>query len=281
MSLVIITPSHVNSGDRLQYAEKSLHSLQAAIGTDFTHIVVNDIPRNAGKGIFQSLKLPDLNYYRQVKAVYSQANIRLVHRLGKGSVSATLRAVREAKKCGASLVFIHLDDNIYIPKLKEIFQHSCDAFTQDSELMEIRATGYPILSRACTTELGNCSQIQISKDEICFDQVRLHPIRRKDYTLWQTLYHANIMDGQYWALPMWSTIYRADFLEKLLTYDVVHTMKRLGEVELYYKNKDNWQVALPHFSGKLGYINMQFGGLEMHRNKNWQELISLPNTAVR
>lgn len=281
MSLVIITPSYINSGDRLRHAEKSLHSLQGAIGTDFLHIVVNDIPRHPGKGIFKSLELPDFNFYRQAKTVYNQPNICLIHRLGKGSVSATLRAVKEAKKRSASLVFIHLDDNVYISKLKEIFQHSCDAFIQDPGLMEIRATGYPILSRACTPELGNCSQIQISEDEICFDQVRLHPVRRKDYTLWQTLYHADIMDGQYWALPMWSTIYRVEFLEKLLTFDVVPTMKRLGEVELYYKNKDNWQTALQHFSGKLGYINMQFGGLEMHRNKNWQELISLPNTAVR
>ena len=33
--------------------------------------------------------------------------------------------------------------------------------------------------------------------------------------------------------------------------------------------------------GSFDYINMQFDDIEMHRNKNWEMLISMPNGPIR
>jgi hypothetical protein len=91
-----------------------------------------------------------------------------------------------------------------------------------------------------------------------------------------------MVDANFWVIAMWLAVYRADFLEKLLTLTPqVASLRGLNQVEVYYKDRLNWQRALSQFSGKIGFINLQFGGLEMHRNQNWRDLIQLPNVAVR
>ena len=63
---------------------------------------------------------------------------------------------------------------------------------------------------------------------------------------------------------------------------VAEGTKHLAHVELYFKNGVGFQslIEAPP-DGSFGYINMQFGGIEMHRNKNWEMLLSMPNDPIR
>lgn len=277
LNLAIITPSYIHSSERMEFSRRSLASLQQATQNRWLHIVVDDLPR--WKGGFNAA-LPDLRYALAAAQIYQGKRVKLLRGYGRSNVPAMLRAISAAKRSKQDLLFIHLDDNVYIPLLQDLFIHAIDAFERNPDLMEIRVTGYPILSRACTPELGNLTQLYIEGDRITFDRVCLQPTRYENYTLWWSEYQADMVEGNYWPIALWSTIYRTEFLERLLTFDSVAAMKRLGDVEKFYKNSKNWRKALSILSGKLGYINMQFGGLEMHRNKNWQDLVQLPNQPV-
>ena len=57
-------------------------------------------------------------------------------------------------------------------------------------------------------------------------------------------------------------------------------MSEILRMNIYGTLNEKQLNALNHIEGKLGYINMQFGGLEMQRNTNWQTLINLPNQPV-
>jgi len=270
VTLAVVTPSYINGPQRAGWARKSLGSLGEAIGEDYLHIVVHDVS-----------DIPKWN--ATARAIYDRPNLTFVQQPQPlGGVPALLQAVREARRQGAESVFIHLDDNIYIPLFGILLKHAYHAFRHDKELMEVIFTGYPILHRRYSTpQLGNRSCIAVSEDQVSFGSLSLTPTRYQDYTLWWSWFHANMVDGAFWAIFMWQALYRAEFLERLLTFEPVQRITRLGNIESHYKNKRRWQQALQHFSGKLGYINMQFGGLEMHRHGNWQEMVALPNTEVR
>lgn len=270
MTLAIVTPSYINGPQRAGWARESLDSLREAIGEDYPHIVVHDVSDT-----------PKWN--AAARAIYDKPNLTFVQcPCPLGSVLALLQAVREARRQDAEFVFIHLDDNIYIPLFGTLLKHACHAFRHDEELMEVIFTGYPILHRRYSTpQLGNRSCIAISEDQVSFGSLSLAPTRHRGYTLWWSRFHANMVDGAFWAVFMWQALYCAEFLERLLTLEPVRGITRLGNVESHYKNKRKWQRALQHFSGKLGYINMQFGGLEMHRHGNWRKMITFPNVEVR
>ena len=57
----------------------------------------------------------------------------------------------------------------------------------------------------------------------------------------------------------------------------------LADVERHYHEPAAFARALESglIHGRIGYINMQFCGLEMHHNENWRELLSYPNEAIR
>jgi hypothetical protein len=278
MSLALITPSYIGSSERIGFASRSLKSLTDAIDGHYPLIVVDDVPR--GKGRVKRF-IPQWRYLIHAYRIYRAPHIRLIRQFGRSSRAATLRAVQVARQQGCDLVFLHLDDNVYLPYMDTLLRHTIHAFQQDAELSCVHLTGYPILSKACTPEQGNLTGIRVEQDRVTFDSVSLQPTRYEDYTLWWSYLHPDMVDGGYWPFTMWFIVYRADLLEQLLTFDKVTHIRGLNEVELYYKDKTNWQQALAHFSGKVGYVNMQFGGLEMQRNKNWDDLIYLPNQAVR
>jgi hypothetical protein len=276
--LAFITPSYIGSHERADYARRSLASLKATFGTQYPHIVVDDIPHFKGRFVH---RFADWRYRNLAQQVYQGDNIRLIRQHGRSSVSATLRATQEAIRTGHDLVFLHLDDMVYIPQASQLMTHAINAFQHMPDLQMVRLTGIPILSSQCTTKLGNHTQLTISENQVQFEHLILQPQRFADYTLWWSEFHPDLMQGTYYAIPMWFTVFRASFLEKLLTLnDTVANLRGLGLVELYYKDMANWRDALKHIEGKLGYINMQFGGLEMQRNTNWQTLISLPNQPV-
>lgn len=271
VKLAVVTPSCIGNQTRAELARKSLASLRTVVGEDYFHIVVDDVPNRKSK------------WCSTAENVYAWPNIQLVRRPEQRSNTSALRqAVREAREQGAELVFIHLDDNVYVPEFGALLKHARHAFERDEELMEVIFTGYPILHRKYSTpQLGNRSCIAVGKNRVSFGSLHLSPTRYRDYTLWWSRFHENMVDGAFWTIFMWQALYRAGFLEKVLAFEGVRGRRSLGRVEQYYKTKVNWRHALLYFFGKLGYINMQFGGLEMHRNKTWKKLICFPNVAVR
>ena len=274
MKYIIITPSYINSSDRFLLAKKSLDSLQTTFASSYQHIIVDDTPKSA---ICIPAKIhswfPVLKWNLKSKEVYNKSNMTLIRRFGSGSASALRDALEEAGAQSASLVFIHLDDHIYIPEMNTLALHAVDAFEQDESLSMLRFSGYPIL-------YNNLIPLTYENDHILFDNIILRPERRNNYTLWWSSFNENNVDGRYWPIALWFCFYRLEFLKKLLEYKPVRKMQHLAHVELFYKDKSNWCRFLKEISGKFGYINMQFGGLEMHRNKNWQELIQLPNKGI-
>jgi hypothetical protein len=272
--IAIITPSYINSRTRFLFAKKSMESLESILNNRYHHIVVDDKPKSTI--VFPNKLhpwLPGLKWHKKSNEIYDKPNVSIIERFVSGSASAVLRSVREAINKGKSFGFIHLDDHVYIPTLKSLIDHASKEFDYDSSLMMVRFSGYPLIH-------NDFVPLTYENDQILIDSVVLRPQRRKDYTLWWSFFNENSVDGGYWPIALWFCLYRLDFLEELLSYAPVQRIRNLGHVELFYKDKDNWRQFLKRVEGKFGYINMQFGGFEMHRNKNWQELLQLPNEAV-
>jgi len=270
VKLAIVTPSHIYSQQRAQFARYSLTSLRDIVGEIYPHIVIDSLPR---------LELP---WYGVGEKIYSEPNIIYIqHPKRLGGATALLLAVQEARRRGFNLCFIHLDDSVYIPKLKALLKYACDAFEHDEELMEVFMVGYPILNKYCSSLLGNLSMIDVSADAVTFEKICLRPSRYEDYTLWWSYAHKDMVGGAFWPIYAWMVMYRVDFLERILTFEPVRDITVLGAVEDYYRHRNGWLEALKHFSGKIGFVNMQFVGLEIHRNENWQEIITYPNSEVR
>jgi len=265
----VVTPSYIDSQQRADWAKKSLASLDDVIGKSYPHVVVDDTP--AATDFVQ----PDF--------IYAKPNISLLHRRWVlGSASALLAAVRKARGLGAELCFIHLDDQVYIHIFRWLFQCACDAFKCNKDLQAVHFSGYPILiKRHSKPDLGNRTGLTISEDSVSFDTISLSPTRYPTYTLWSSQYHDQMTDGRLWPVMMWMTLYRAGFLQRLLSQALTQDLRSLSQVETYYRNRANWQSLINDHPGKLAYINMQFGGLDMHRHQNWQEMTAYPNIAVR
>ena len=275
MELAIITPSYIHSRTRYLFAKKSFESLERTFGDHHRHIVVND--ELSGTGVIpEGVRgwLPVIKWNEKAKEIYHKGNVTLIGRCGSGSSSASLDAVLKAREEKVELIFIHLDDHIYIPAMRDLVEYACDAFRRDNELLMVRFSGYPqIYNGRIPLERVN--------DRISFDKVVLKPERRDEYTLWWSYFNEDTVEEKYYSIALWFCIYRLEFLKKVLSYPPVQGMKHLCHVEAYYKNKENWKRFLKEVRGKFGYINMQFGGFEMHRNKNWRELIEMPNNAIR
>ena len=219
--LNIITPSYINSQTRFLYAKKSLESLENTIGTSYHHIVVDDRPRSSFfvPGKIHSW-IPVLKWNEKSKAIYNRSNVTLIRRVRSGSASAILTALREARHRDSNLVFIHLDDHVYLPIFKVLVQHACDAFNRDEKLLMVRFSGYPLL-------YNNRLPLTTENDRISFDSVSLEPDRKENYTLWWTNFSENNIDGNYWPIALWFCIYRIDFLKEILSNELTAMSKGL------------------------------------------------------
>ncbi len=239
--------------------------------------MVDDIPRPPGRFCRY---LPDPRFFNAVRQIYAAPNIRMFRRYGQSSNTATLAAVRHAQSVGADLVFVHLDDQTYVHEFGKLLPFAIHAFREMPKLKCVHLSGYPLIDKNCTVELDNHTHIAISEDEITFDCVRLLPFRFSNYSLWATDMNEELVRGQYWPIALWLAIYRVDFLEALLTHREVTALKTLGNVETYYRQEENLRQFLALYGGQIGYINMQFGGFEMHRNPDWRKLVELPNEPI-
>jgi hypothetical protein len=280
VTAALITPSYIDSAERASYAEKSLSLLREAVDGEYRHVVVDDYPRI---DLPARLWVPDLANRDWAPEIYEGDNIHLVRQWGNSSTQATRRAVRIAEEQGADLVFLHLDDNVYIPIFRELFEKAIDAFRRRPTLKMVRLTGVPILSDACTVDDGNRTELDIGDDVVRFENLELRPQRYDDYTLWTSPFHEALVQGRYYPIPMWFTLFRASFLRHLfeLCDEAGAQVNALADVETFFKDEDHWENVVDELNGEIGYINMQFGGLEMHWNTNWKELVERPNVPVR
>jgi hypothetical protein len=282
MELHIVTPSYIDSHGRIKWAVRALDSLNRCLNTTYPHVVVDDIPRVSislpGNRSFE-LPIPDPTWRDAAPVVYDEPNVALTRRFGNGSISATLKGVREAKKDGADLIFLHLDDNVYVPMMGLLLNYAQDAFANNPELQHLHLAGYPMISDECLPEEGNRSLVDVQEDEVIVSGVSFHPTRTDEYTLWSAPFSQTMHNDEFWPIVGWSSVFRVEFLEWLLTRDGVRELPHLGAWEQFYRQKTNWKQVID-YGGKLGYINMQFGGLEMHHNENWRELLQYPNDRI-
>lgn len=275
--LCILTPVRVTSAERYDLSAASLKSLHDQIGTlGVSNFVVQDVP-SWGKAIpgFLASSFPALAWSERARKLYEVHDASCLEGLGKGSASALLVAVNAAIAAGKSFGFIHLDDHVYCDPFAELIAAGLQAMQGDENLIWTRFSGYPIMYDARTS-------FAPQEDRIIFDKVALSPLRTPGYTLWHAPITAEANEGRYWPVALWFCIFRLEALRELLQWPLEKGVKHLAHVEEYYKEGKGYQRLMArHPLGRFGYINMQFGGFEMHRNPNWQELISGENEAVR
>lgn len=270
MKTYIITPSKTNKSSddvldyqRIAFATASMASLRECMNI-FPHLVVDDSP--------------DESYTQNI---YQHCDI--IRGNNSGMLDATLKAAKIAKNRGAEVVFLHLDDMYYVKQAKDLALYATDAMSLDSELKVVHLSGFPLLDGKCLPEKGNKTYLKIKEESLAFDLVELRGKKKKKYTLWWSFFEPNMINGSYWPLALWFAFYRVDFLISLIERLVIIDPKAttLSAAESFYRRKENWGKVVSESPGKLGYINMQFGGLEMHRNVNFLNLVSMPNVEVR
>ena len=276
--LAILTPSRITTAQRYGFARASMDSLLKRLdGARVSIVVVHDSP-----GWKQIVPKPlqrlsdQLQWDARASDVYSGPDVTFVPGGGRGSAAALLSAVKLATAAGKTYGFIHLDDHVYGESFKDLLVCGLRAMEERPDLLWTRFSGYPVMYEGKSLLAPN------EDDHVVFDGVRLSPLRFDGFTVWSSKLTAEVNTGRYWPIAMWFCIYRLSVLEMLLEWAVAQGTKHLAHVELYFKNGVGFQRLIEaHPDGSFGYINMQFGGIEMHRNKNWEALLSMPNDPIR
>lgn len=261
--IIFATPSRIASPERLKMAEKSLESLKAAYKTGY-NIIVTDSSPDAFKDDVRKLYYG----YQLIDSDKPLTNTQALH-----------KSVKVAFNRGFRYVFVHLDDGVYLPILRELVLNGMEAMDEDRELYAVHFSGPPIIDERCVTEKGNQTLLKIDTGKVSFDTVQLKSKKFDNFTLWNSKFVPEMISGAYYPLPMWSTMYRTDFLLRLFETTGMNLGDQLDRAEIHLRSPDVW-TSLCRNGGKLGYVNMQFGGFEMHRNTKWEEIIKIPNNPV-
>lgn len=276
--LSILIPSKVVNKERFTFASTSFKSLKESLGR-LTHpyIVVHDHPL-ARKIVpsFLASNCAQLLWNKKAEQFYIDEGVVWLAGLNLGSASALLVAAKFALDAGSVYGFIHLDDHVYCRDFGRLLTSGMDAMERESSLQWIRFSGYPIVC-------NNKADINISPmDTIEFDRIVLKPIRSDNFTAWVSPLVEEVNNGDYWPIALWFCIYRLDFLIEILEYSVSHGARHLANAEVVLKSAGGFKWVVDRFpNSSFGYINMQFGGIEMHQNKNWRELLNLSNREIR
>lgn len=277
-AIAIVTASYLNSPQRFASAELSLRSLIDSAGAEYEIFVVDDIPR-WGKGVVKS-HLPDYRSYGFGKTLYGQQGITLKRRYGRGSRSALLEATAMAERAGYEQVFIHLDDNVYLPVLSELLRSAADAMAKQNSVKIVKFVGYPLLTHATELQLGNRTFIEVRHGTVCFDEFMCEPVREERYTLWHMPLSVTMCRSSFWPIGLWSAVYDTSFLKTVLTHGPAESCLHLAEVEMVYRDPAVWEAFLNQHTADVGFINMQFCGFETEHNENWPLLIQSPNQRI-
>ena len=278
--LAIVVPSKIQDKNRYFLAMKSYKSLKQNFeNNEVDFIVAHDNPSIEKfihpnfYSIFNATKWNSAG-----KLIYNDNKTSMVIENNKscGSAVGLLNAVDKAISIGKEYAFIHLDDHIYISTFNKLIRFGLDSMERDKSLLWTRYSGYPIIHE-------NRKEFRFNNNgEIIFDNVSLSPRRSNEFTLWSSYLQNNVNEGSYWPIAMWFSLYRIDFLKVLLEWAIEKNKKHLANVEEYYKSEGGFNRIIDKYKGgSFGYINMQFGGFEMHRNKNWKELLKIENKELR
>lgn len=275
--IAVITPSSIDTRVKLMSAERALRSLHKEVKDQLHHIVVDNILGTESGALSRLIHLRRINFS---KKVYARQRTTFIRKFYRGGSRALLHALRKAYDDGADLVFIHFDENIYTPIFGSLLNYAQDAFSRIGDLAMIRLGGYPVISPDSSSSLGNRSFIKNS-GEVSFDSVRLRPERRPEYTLWWSYFHGDMCQGKFMPVTLNFTVYRTGFLLKLLSSNGIDKLRKLSDVENYFMDNDNWQKVVKTLPRKLGYINMQFGGISTAGYNDWRSFLSFPNDEIR
>ncbi|MGV8059927.1 MAG: hypothetical protein AB2L12_18190 [Smithellaceae bacterium] len=275
--LCFLTPSAIRSVERYTLAKKANESLWAHIDYNLAqHIIVHDHPK-WGKFVPEILgkKVRTLYWDKRAESIYTgKKEIIWIKGSGQGSATALLRCVEMAIAKGKYYGFIHLDDHIYCDPFSALLNAGFMAMEDNENLLWTRFSGYPLI-------YNKKSMLIKRNDKVIFDKVSLSPLRTPLYTLWQSPINNAVNYGRYWPIAMWFCIFRLEFLKTILKWAIGNKAMNLGNVEAFFKEKGGFDLVVNSFSEFFfGYINMQFGGFEMHRNTNWQQLISAENNPI-
>ena len=275
--LAIIIPSKIDSEERYNFAKTSFQSLTDNLkNINVSHVVAHDKPSLLGfvPNNLHFLIKP-LKWNNKTKSLYNASDTIWTEGNGKGSAAALLLAVDIALSKGKTFGFIHLDDHVYCEPFGKLITSGLNAMEQDANLLWTRYSGYPIMHD------GRVPLKIDNTDHIAFDHVKLSPLRKNDYTLWRSPIISDVNEGNYWPVALWFCIYRLPVLKKILEWAIAVEKKHLGHTENFFKNENGFvKLANEYPKGSFGYINMQFGGFEMHRNKNWKELLKMENKGI-
>jgi hypothetical protein len=276
--IAILTVSHIDSRRRLASAQAALASLRDCLKAEHDIFAVDDLPR-WGKGFLKS-RLPDPQLFTLGRTLYDQQNVHLRRRYHRGSRTALVEALTMAEKAGYNHVFIHLDDNVYLPALGVLLQGAEDALSKDKKLKIVKLVGYPLLTHQSDPFLGNRTFINQKADRLHFDQYQFSPRRETDYTLWHAKLNPEMYCGPFWPIGLWSAVYDTTYLKKILLAKYAAGCFHLAEVEKVYRDRQSWQEFISQNPGSIGFINMQFCGFETEKNENWPTLIQSPNEPI-
>lgn len=247
-------------------------SLRACGGSGYEHFVGCDFPPR--RFFSRRGKMSEPSSRRATQKIYSGCSL-IEQKANRGSAGALLTTVQAAINRGFRYGYIHLDDHVYVPQLATLLEHAIDAFSSNPDLVWLRFSDYPLIS-------GDGSSFVTRDRVISFDRIALAPTPMQNYTLWLKPLAVTDVQGNYWPVAMWHAIYRLPLLQQLLQHATNEISAwHLCDVESYYKGQEGWDFAVQKACGmSYGYINMQFAGFEMHRNKNYRELLAMPNNPV-
>jgi hypothetical protein len=273
--LCFLAPSRVESSRRLSLACASLKSLRDNGGSGYPMYVVQDEPcRSAFLPRWAAGWLPAVRYSEAGAQAYIKNVSKFIRRHGAGSASALLEAAEAAVADDCNLGYIHLDDHVYHPHLRQLLLFSEEEMCASSNLIWLRFSGYPLISQ-------RGREFSRSGQSVAFDSVVLVPHSRGRYTLWTSDLGPHISEGAYWPVAMWHSVYRLPVLCHMLRWALEQPgVHHLADVEVLFKSDVGTTWLCEQYPNcSFGYINMQFAGFEMHRNKSWKKLLSGLNAA--
>jgi hypothetical protein len=272
--LVILVPSKVASRSRFNFATRALASLCNALMQMPSVIVIHDsVSRSSWLPSFLQRYAPSARWDHAVEIAYRHENVTFIRRQNKsGSASALREAVAHSMNAGFKFGFIHLDDHVYGEEFYALLKNGLVEMRGNPNLLCLRYSGYPLICNAAPA-------LKISNDDsLHFDVVTLRPYRRSEYTLWSSELTSDLVRGNYWPIAMWFCVFPLHVLLIILDDAIKAGCHHLAHVEVFYRDSNNFELLAKKFpNSSFGYINMQFGGIEMHRNKNWRTLLQLPN----
>ena len=203
---------------------------------------------------------------------------------------SVLEAVNLALDEGFKFGFIHLDDQSYNTEFDYLISAASEAMHKDEEIGWLRFSGYPLIH-------NGDKRFNFNDDLVNIDGISFSPFRSSDYTLWLSSFQETkkVNFSDYWTVALWHSLFRLEILKVILERGLsskggLNVLKRrimgrqihLCHVELTYRSRLGFSSLVRCFpNGKYGYVNMQFGGFEIHRNANWEDLMQIHNKPLR